>query len=272
MTDKKDEKLNNWADMMDEDPAAEDQYETITPGQEEKADTKILRDGTKVITEVVSKDGGKFKVEKRVRVVKRDRKVFKAAEERKARMVNFGNAATGNYPEMVVISDPVRLEIGKQEEISKSKMESEIQKMVQKVSNAAAAGGQSTFKASKRSSDEKEAADAEKKGNVFVARGGGHDVTAATDGGRPQRDDRNTVRITNLSEDISDDDLHLLFRKYGQITRSYIAVDRNTSQRRGFGFITFKTREEAAAAIAALDRHPLKHVILEVGWAQPQKQ
>eukprot|EP01061_Rhynchopus_euleeides_P034103 TRINITY_DN57802_c0_g1_i1.p2 TRINITY_DN57802_c0_g1~~TRINITY_DN57802_c0_g1_i1.p2 ORF type:complete len:274 (+),score=110.05 TRINITY_DN57802_c0_g1_i1:117-938(+) len=264
---------NNWADMMEDEPANnwaadEPQYETIPQGHESAPDTKTLADGTKMVSEIVSKDGGKFKVTKHIKTVTRKRKIYTAAEERQKRWVKFGKAAEGNQSDLTVVCELSRLELGKKEELSKNRVESEIQKMVQKVSNAAQGN---VYAASKRSSEET-TADGDKSKTTYVPPGGrvgGAGETA--DGGRPPRDDSATVRITNLSEDISDDDLRGLFHKYGHITRSYIAVDRATKERRGFAFITYKTKEEAAEAIKHLDRHALCHVILEVGWARPQK-
>ena len=223
---------NNWADMMEDDVAdtqagdwanEDPQYETLPQGHEAAPDTKYLPDGTKVVTEIVSKDGGKWKVTKHLKTVKRDRKVFAAAEDRKKRWVKFGKAADENTADLTVLCELVRLELGKKEELSKNKVENEIQQMVQKVSNAA----NSTFSASKKSSEETAAGGAagDDKRNTYVAPGRGPGGETA-DGGRPPRDDSTTVRITNLSDDISDDDLRSLFHQYGHITRSYIAIDR----------------------------------------------
>ena len=84
-----------------------------------------------------------------------------------------------------------------------------------------------------------------------------------------QRDDSCTVRVSNLSEDVKDGDLRELFRRFGNIQRIYLAKDRETQQSRGFAFINFYDREDAARAIAALDGHGYDHLILSVSWANP---
>jgi hypothetical protein len=54
--------------------------------------------------------------------------------------------------------------------------------------------------------------------------------------------DENSVRVTNLSEDTREHDLNELFRQFGQISRTFIAYDRETGESRGFAFINFINR------------------------------
>eukprot|EP00316_Scyphosphaera_apsteinii_P023911 CAMPEP_0119304240 /NCGR_PEP_ID=MMETSP1333-20130426/5513_1 /TAXON_ID=418940 /ORGANISM="Scyphosphaera apsteinii, Strain RCC1455" /LENGTH=340 /DNA_ID=CAMNT_0007307091 /DNA_START=15 /DNA_END=1037 /DNA_ORIENTATION=+ len=84
-----------------------------------------------------------------------------------------------------------------------------------------------------------------------------------------QRDDSCTVRVSNLSEDVKDSDLRELFRRFGAIQRIYLAKDKETHQSRGFAFINFFQKEDAAKAIATLDGHGYDHLILSVSWANP---
>ena len=55
----------------------------------------------------------------------------------------------------------------------------------------------------------------------------------------------------------------------GAIQRIYLAKDRETQQSRGFAFINFFHKQDAAAAIAKLDGHGYDHLILSVSWANP---
>jgi translation initiation factor 3 subunit G len=84
-----------------------------------------------------------------------------------------------------------------------------------------------------------------------------------------QRDDSCTVRVSNLSEEVKDSDLRELFRRFGGIQRVYLAKDKETQQSRGFAFINFYNKEDAATAIAKLDGHGYDHLILSVDWANP---
>ncbi|KAK7063158.1 Eukaryotic translation initiation factor 3 subunit G [Halocaridina rubra] len=83
------------------------------------------------------------------------------------------------------------------------------------------------------------------------------------------RDETATVRVTNLSENTREQDLQELFRPFGDISRIFLAKDKNTGQSKGFAFINFKKREHAAIAIQFLNGFGYDHLILSVEWAKP---
>ncbi|XP_040047795.1 eukaryotic translation initiation factor 3 subunit G [Gasterosteus aculeatus] len=82
-------------------------------------------------------------------------------------------------------------------------------------------------------------------------------------------DDNATIRVTNLSEDTRETDLQELFRPFGSISRIYLAKDKNTGQSKGFAFISFHRREDAARAITGVSGFGYDHLILNVEWAKP---
>jgi translation initiation factor 3 subunit G len=84
-------------------------------------------------------------------------------------------------------------------------------------------------------------------------------------------EESNTIRVTNISENTREEDLRELFRGYGHMTRCYLATDRETGLARGFAFISFVRREDAANAIAAVNGHGYDHLILQVEWAEERK-
>uniref|UniRef100_A0A3Q4H3S5 Eukaryotic translation initiation factor 3 subunit G n=1 Tax=Neolamprologus brichardi TaxID=32507 RepID=A0A3Q4H3S5_NEOBR len=86
---------------------------------------------------------------------------------------------------------------------------------------------------------------------------------------RGRSDDNATIRVTNLSEDTRETDLQELFRPFGSISRIYLAKDKNTGQSKGFAFISFHRREDAARAIAGVSGFGYDHLILNVEWAKP---
>lgn len=86
---------------------------------------------------------------------------------------------------------------------------------------------------------------------------------------RPQRDESATIRVTNLSEDTRESDLMELFRPFGPISRIFLAKDKQTNQSKGFAFINFVRREEAARAIQSVQGFGYDHLILNVEWAKP---
>lgn len=91
-------------------------------------------------------------------------------------------------------------------------------------------------------------------------------------GHRRARNDEHTVRVTNLSETASDVDLRALFEKFGQVTRVYLAKDKETNNSKGFAFVTFSNRSHAEAAIKGLDRHGYDSLCMRVEWSKPKQQ
>jgi translation initiation factor 3 subunit G len=75
----------------------------------------------------------------------------------------------------------------------------------------------------------------------------------AAAGYRPdRRDDLNTLRVTNLSENTTEADLQELFQRFGRISRVYLAKDKETLQSRGFAFVSFVNKDDAARAMEEL--------------------
>jgi len=86
-----------------------------------------------------------------------------------------------------------------------------------------------------------------------------------------RRRDDNSLRVSNLSEDVSEADLAELFRPFGPISRVFLAVDRNTGENRGFAFVTYHVREDAERAMATLNGYGYDNLILSVQWAQAKE-
>ncbi|KAI9082005.1 hypothetical protein K1719_036267 [Acacia pycnantha] len=96
----------------------------------------------------------------------------------------------------------------------------------------------------------------------------GAERTAGSDMRR--RNDENSVRVTNLSEDTREADLHELFRPFGNVSRVYVALDQRTQVSRGFGFVNFVNRDDAQKAINKLNGYGYDSLILRVEWATPR--
>ncbi len=105
------------------------------------------------------------------------------------------------------------------------------------------------------------------------ARGGSGGLAAMANrlGDKPVQDnrDQNTIRVTNISEDTSEADLQELFQPFGRISRVYLAKDKETMQSRGFAFVSFVHREDAAKAMDKLQGYGYDHLILKLEWARP---
>ncbi|ORM39758.1 Eukaryotic translation initiation factor 3 subunit G [Babesia sp. Xinjiang] len=89
------------------------------------------------------------------------------------------------------------------------------------------------------------------------------------EGGDRRSFDENTVRVTNLSEDVREKDLVELFSRVGRIHRAYLAKHKETQFSKGFAFITYATRQDALNAINKLNRQGYDNLLLNVEWAKP---
>ena len=84
----------------------------------------------------------------------------------------------------------------------------------------------------------------------------------------------NVVRISNLQSEISETEIRRLFGSengLGRIKRLYVQKDKN-NQNVGFAYVTYEKTEEAAAAIAKMNRQHFKHVILLCDYGTQRKE
>ncbi|KAL1116524.1 hypothetical protein AAG570_004996 [Ranatra chinensis] len=87
-----------------------------------------------------------------------------------------------------------------------------------------------------------------------------------------RRDDALAIRVSNLSDNTHDADLEELVKPFGKWTKIFVAKDKVTGMCKGFAYVHFRTKEEAAKAIAGLNGHGYDHLILKVEWSKPQPQ
>jgi len=86
---------------------------------------------------------------------------------------------------------------------------------------------------------------------------------------RRNADEAATLRVTNLSEEATENDLQELFKPFGHLSRVFLAKDKITNQSKGFAFVSYVKREDAARAIKSLQGFGYDHLILNVEWAKP---
>jgi len=100
--------------------------------------------------------------------------------------------------------------------------------------------------------------------------GASSDVKAGSGGSsdREKRDEQPTLRVTNLSEDATEADVSELFKRFGHISRVFLARDRETGFCKGFAFVSFTMREDAQRAQEAIDGRGYDNLILRVEWAK----
>jgi translation initiation factor 3 subunit G len=107
-------------------------------------------------------------------------------------------------------------------------------------------------------------------------------------GGKYERDDLATLRVTNVSiyqgrsltngraklcrpqvsEMAEEQDLRDMFERFGRVTRVFLAKDRESGRAKGFAFISFVDRADAARACEKMDGWGYRHLILRVEFAK----
>ena len=82
---------------------------------------------------------------------------------------------------------------------------------------------------------------------------------------------KNKLFIGNLSLSTEEPDLRNAFSPYGELLSLTIVRDRETSQSRGFGFVEFRSGDDAARAQRALDGQWLKDHSIVVSAARDRR-
>ena len=77
--------------------------------------------------------------------------------------------------------------------------------------------------------------------------------------------------ISNLSYNISDEDLRLLFADYGETTSAKVIMDRETGRSRGFGFVELSDDELAKKAIEELNQASYDGKVINITEARPRE-
>ncbi|KAL9252249.1 Glycine-rich RNA-binding protein 3, mitochondrial-like protein [Drosera capensis] len=75
------------------------------------------------------------------------------------------------------------------------------------------------------------------------------------------------IFIGGLSYATDEHSLNEAFSQYGEVVEARIIHDRETGKSRGFGFVTFRTSEEASSAIQAYDQKALHGRVVRVNYA-----
>jgi translation initiation factor 3 subunit G len=70
------------------------------------------------------------------------------------------------------------------------------------------------------------------------------------------RDDMPTLRVTNLSEDVTEPDLWELFQRFGRVSRIFVGRDQETGMCKGFAFVSFEDKAEAEKAMKKINGLP----------------
>ena len=79
------------------------------------------------------------------------------------------------------------------------------------------------------------------------------------------------IYISNLSFQITDEDLRDLFAEYGEVSSAKVITDKFTGDSRGFGFVEMPQDEAANKAIAELDKSKWDGRNINVSVARPKE-
>jgi cold-inducible RNA-binding protein len=80
------------------------------------------------------------------------------------------------------------------------------------------------------------------------------------------------IYVGNLDFQTTEEELRTAFAAYGQVDKVSIVTDRDTGQRRGFGFVEMTNNAEADKAIAGLNESMLGSRALSVNEARPKRE
>lgn len=112
-------------------------------------------------------------------------------------------------------------------------------------------------------------------GRGGAASGGSTLENAFKGGGDKEREAENTIRVSNLTKDVVEDDLRDLFSPFGHVFRISLPRTERTDERgniikepRGFAYIAFVNKSDAENAMVRLQGHGYGHLILKLEWAK----
>ena len=78
------------------------------------------------------------------------------------------------------------------------------------------------------------------------------------------------IYIGNMSYDTTEEDLRQEFESFGEVVSVNIITDRDSGRPKGFGFVEMGSKEEATAAIEALNGKDMKGRQVNVNEARPR--
>jgi len=269
--DKENQVQSSWADQVEEE---EEIGQLSFPPQSETIDGNIKT----VVDYKINEDGKKVKVVRRYRI--ETQKTSKAVARRKL-LHKFGKSEkdpSGPNKATTFVSENVEMQFisNRPEDLQQEQEDPMLSKLKLQLQYV------SFFKSFKSQSGRGEEEDDTKKEEAPAAaasttgkyvppslRNGGSSAGSTMPGSRGNRDEQATIRVTNLSEDTKEPDLQELFKPFGPIQRIYLAKDKHTQQSKGFAFINFYNRDDAARAIQGVCGYGYDHLILNVEWAKP---
>ena len=89
--------------------------------------------------------------------------------------------------------------------------------------------------------------------------------------GPPDISNLHSVKIDNLSFDLSQEEITDMFSPYGEIGDVYVPRNHYTQRMRGFAFVRYVEKQSADAAIDAMHEKEIAGRVIRVGMAEEKK-
>jgi len=267
-------------------PSWADEVEGLDEPNEPKIEETVDADGIRTITQyTTNEDGKKVKIIRRIRRVEKRTLVNHKVAERKA-WAKFG-AEKGSKPgpdnATTTVGENVMLKMHAGAKVAETEQQDQTKSLAmgKKVKCRLCQGEHFTTKCPYREELELVGIADVNKDEATM------DATPAQQGGkyvppirRPgavgesmnrNRDDLPTLRVTNVSEDATDDDLRELFSRFGKVFRVYVGRDKETGIGKGYAFVSFEDRAVAERAMKRVHGMGYDNLILNCQWSQPRE-
>ncbi|HZK62838.1 MAG: RNA-binding protein [Puia sp.] len=80
------------------------------------------------------------------------------------------------------------------------------------------------------------------------------------------------IYVSNLSFNVTDEDLNEYFAEYGEVSSAKVILDKFTQKSRGFAFVEMSDEEAAKKAIQELDGASVDGRTINVSVAKPREE
>ena len=127
-------------------------------------------------------------------------------------------------------------------------------------------------------SEAKDSEEKERKTNIYVAPGARSGAVGAVMPGLGGEGAETTIRVSNLTKAVTEDDLRDLFEVFGRVVRVALPKivrtegNKEWKEPRGFAYITFLKADDAAMAFDKLQGYGYDHLILRLEWSKPMQR